>query len=205
MAFVSFSSVNPMVQVNVPECPAIIINDTVVRAAIEFCEKSTFWRYSLDNIPTVDGVDTYTLEPPLTTVVSDIIWATYNDTPLTEKTESGIQPYVGPGIPTYFTLSNPRELQVAPEPGTGGVVKLRVALKPAPNATTIEEYVLDEWSEAFQHGALQRLYAMPKKPWSDPQLSIYHAGQFQQMVDTALNHANNSGLDVSYTVQYGGI
>jgi hypothetical protein len=201
---VKFSELIPLVRVETPECPNVLIQNAITRAAIEFCEKSTFWRETIDTLYTTDNVEEYDLDTPYGAVLSDIIWVQYDGTPLSSKTESQLLAYTS-GTTAYYSLLNPRVLKLAPTPSTGKKAKIRAALKPKPSATAIRDYVYDEWSEAFYHGALQRLFVMPNKPWSSPELSLHHGAEFNEAVSTALNLATNNSSNVSYVVQYGGI
>lgn len=194
----------PLVRVEVPECPDILVQNAILRAAIEFCEKSTFWRETIDELHVSANVAEYDIETPSGATMSEIIWATYDDNPLTAKTESQILAYTS-GAPSYYALLNPRVIKIAPTPTGAGIVRLRAALKPKPTATSIRDYVYDEWSEAFYHGALERLFMMPGKPWSNPELALFHQQQFTNAVEDALNIANSSNSNVAYVVQYGGI
>ena len=145
---IQFSTLVPLVRVEVDECPDVLIQNAITRAAIEFCEKSTFWRETIDEIYTTPNVDEYEIDTPYGAVLADIIWAQYNGVGLTAKTESGLLAYTS-GTTGYYSLLNPRVLKVAPMPDSGNIVKIRAALKPKPTAVNIRDYVYEEWSEAF--------------------------------------------------------
>lgn len=204
MSLIKFNNLTPLVRAETPSCPDISIENAVVRAAIEFCERSTFWRETIDEIYTSTNVDEYDIDTPYGAVLAEIIWAQYDGVALSPKTESQILAYTS-GTTAYYSLLNPRVLKLAPMPDSGKVVKIRAALKPKPNATSIRDYVYDEWSEAFYHGALQRLFVMPGKPWTNPDLSLHHGQRFEDAVNTALSLAQSNSSNVAYVVQYGGL
>lgn len=200
---IKFSTLFPLIRIEVPECPDILIEDAVRRAAIEFCERTTFWRETIDDIYTTGTLSEYDIDTPYDTSLVEIIWATYDGKSLASKTESQILEYTS-GQTAYYSLLNPRVLKLAPQP-QGGVVRIRAALKPKTTANKIRDYVYEEWSEAFYHGALERLLMMSGKPWGNPQDALYHSGQFQEAVADATSTAQSNTANVTYTVQYGGI
>jgi len=196
----------PSVRAEVPGAMDITIIDNIRRAAIDFCERTKFYREEHDPLITSGTIQEYDLDPPSGTVVSDIIWVTYDGDALIAKTDAGIRPHMSAaGTTQYYSLLNPKLLVVAPQPAASKQLKLRVALKPKPTATSIEDYVYDEWSEAFYHGALYRMLNQPGKDWSNPEAALYHQQAFFDAVNTATDAADNSGVSVAYTVKYGGI
>ena len=60
----SIETLHPLVAPEVLGCPSITIDSAILRAAIEFCEKSTAWRELLDPITVVDGTAEYALTIP---------------------------------------------------------------------------------------------------------------------------------------------
>ena len=82
------------------------------------------------------------------------------------------------GTPEYI-LGGTTSLQLVPAPDAGGTLTLKVALKPSPSATGIDDDIFNEYREAIVHGALARMMLSPKKPYSSPQLAPYHAQQFE--------------------------
>ncbi len=58
------------------------------------------------------------------------------------------------------------------------------------------------WFETILDGTLFRLYGMPAKPWSSPQLSQYHGTRFRQGLNRARDIANRLHTDQQYYWRY---
>ena len=55
-------------------------------------------------------------------------------------------------------------------------------LKPARNATGVEDWIYETWADVIISGAIYMLAMMPNKEWSDTALAALHKGLFEQAI-----------------------
>lgn len=82
--------------------------------------------------------------------------------------------------PRAITQLTPDKYIILPLPGADRPYRMRmfVALKPKPSATSMAKVIFDELEELITHGALQHLLVLPNQAWSDRELAAYHAKQY---------------------------
>lgn len=66
-----------------------------------------------------------------------------------------------------------------------GLLTVEASLKPSKTATTIPTEVYTDFEEALHSGARARLYAMPNKPWSNPNQVKFERTMFEDAVRDA--------------------
>jgi hypothetical protein len=166
---------------DLPGCPFAAVDVALRQAAIDFCSQSLAWKYSHPDIAVTSGTASYNSVPPAQAVVHAVTYAEFEGSEIDCHTgESGIQIYNWrnqAGTPEYV-LGGVTALTLVPTPDVVGTLKLEVALKPSPAAIGIDDDVFDEYRDAIVHGALARLMASPKKPYTQLQLATYHHQQF---------------------------
>jgi hypothetical protein len=88
--------------------------------------------------------------------------------------------------------ADPASLQVVPAPTAPTLVDLLIAVAPGPASEEVPDVLWLHHHEALEHGALARLLALPKKPWTDPATATWHGVQFQEAMTkaAALNGRN---------------
>lgn len=197
MATVNFSQWYDDVLPHAPGCASAMALDAIRKAAIEFCKETRVWRYEHPAVTVSANVAEYPFTPPTDTVVSEILDAWYDGVwlePLGPDELADINgnwlTWTGPR-PIYVTQSDERTVRLVPEPTVtlaDGLTML-VALKPAHDATTIEERLYEEYREEIACGALARLLMSPKKPYSDPALGPQKAAEFRSHCNIVYNRA----------------
>jgi len=191
--------VNGVMQ-HVSGCPKNLVIEEVRNAAIRLCEDSTIWR---DDIPAGDitaDVDDYTITPPAGTRVMTLISLLYDDLTMYPKTEEELDHLDDgwrtgrPGDPNYFVLLAPDRVKFnrIPEKTISNGLVAKVVLKPTNTATTVADILFYDWFEAIKHGALERLLRIPKKPWSDIKLSMFHGKHFNFQIQRATARATSN-------------
>jgi hypothetical protein len=173
---------------DVPGCPFAAVEVALRQSAIDFCSQSLAWKYQHPDIAVTPPTASYNFVPPDQAVVHAVTYAAFNDNEIDCHTgETGIQIYDWrnqTGTPEYV-LGGATALQLVPTPDVAGTLNLEVALKPSPTATGIDDSMFNEYREAIVHGALGRLMASPKKPYTALQLATYHQSLFTQMAGQA--------------------
>lgn len=193
-----------------PDMPGVgqaMASRTLCDAAIEFCEKTSLWIYDHPPFSANANVNTYPWAPPTNTLVVKPlnIWYQVNypvqpgSTPgwqLTPKSPDELSELYGDwqrqyGEPLFYTSNTPRKVIIVPGPLTTYVNAFRaeVALKPTRAATGIDSLFFEEYAEAIADGAKAKLFAMKKKPWTDPQLAAYHLGRFTESIGVGIARA----------------
>lgn len=173
---------------DLPGCPFAALDSALRQAAIAFCEQSLAWKYTHPDIAVISGTDIYPFVPPAEAVVHAITYASFDDKEIhAHTTESDMRIWNWrnqTGVPQYV-LGGPTTLMLVPKPDANGTLKLIVALKPANDATGIDDDIFNEFREAIVHGAKSSLMLSPKKPYTDSQLGTYHSQQFTSKTGAA--------------------
>lgn len=192
-------------------CPIFVAVESVRDAAIEFCNRSRYWRVTLASINIVAGQATYTLIPPTDSSISEILSVRHNTfvvNPTSEFSLDGQYPswrlLTSSQAEEYF--SNERNIiRLTPIPSVSGTANLdvRVVLKPSRTSTTIPDQLYDHYLEEVAAGAKARLMVMPGVDWSNPDLALYYRTVFESGIKNARGVAvtgYNATPVASYTI-----
>jgi len=207
----------PDVQAEIPELPSFVAERQVLRAARIFCEETRSWRVNiqLSVIATISTINITSLLPTGTELV-DVVsmkntgggepipartyaWLDKNATDWRSETDLSAK---------WYVLEDNNEIRLAPTPSEtiAALYDVRVAVKPTLSATAIGDVVLNKHDETLVHGALGRLYAIPRKPWTDLNLATYHEGLFRAAIPAARSEAADEfQTGVARRVKYGGL
>lgn len=206
----------PDVLAEVPNIPSFVAERQLLRATRQFAEHTRAWRANI-TITTTANADTVNLTSllPTSTELVDIIsmknasgaapveprtfsWLDTNRADW--RTETDI-------AATSFVLSSNNVLRLVPTPSaTGTRYNTRVAVKPLLTATTIDDMLVNKYSEELIHGALAYLFLIPQKPWTDGAMAQYHQAMFMNSFAGArAEAADEFQTGVPRTVKYGGL
>ncbi len=208
----------PDVLAAVPEVPIFVARRQFIRATREFSEETRAWRVAFQ-LSTVSGTATYNLSTALgsTNELVDIISVKplLGGEPVRPRTfawlddnHSDWRGATG-AIAQWFVLeaNNTIRLVFTPSSTTADAYYIRASVKPlVATATTIQDIIANKYDEVLVHGTLSRLYFLPRKVWSNPELGAYHRTLF----DIGINAAKGKATDehqrgVRRTVKYGGL
>ena len=89
------------------------------------------------------------------------------------------------GSTEYFVEYPKGVITPVPLPSALASFVFTVAYEPSSAATTFPDILADDWLDEITSGALAKLCALPKKPWTDYDQSKLHAGLFNDGVDAA--------------------
>lgn len=169
----------------------------IKRAAIEFCDRSLKWQVEIPAFATVADTGTYSLAAPVAgAMVAKIMEIRYLDKELDPATPAQLRARYGSGrdwrgvtgeTPTYWTSERPNQVTIVPAPDAvvADAISGWAAIKPADDATGLDEVI---WREHFQTICnLAKAMAMevPKKPYSNPQRAM----QLRNSVDSDIGWA----------------
>jgi hypothetical protein len=215
----AFSVLTPDIRVEIPEIPAFVAERQLLRALREFAEETRAWRVNIQVgvIASTATVDITSLLPTGSEVV-DIISMKDSVTggrpvspttfvrldkehPLWRDEEAlNAQGYVLDG-------NNTLRFVFTPSTTVANKYNVRVALKPIlATALTIDDVIANKYDELLVHGALARLYIIPRKPWTDANLALFHKNIFDAGKQSARTQAAEEfQTGIARKVSYGGL
>jgi len=207
----------PDVRVEIPDIPSFVAERQLLRAMREFCEESRSWRVNI-SISVAAATPTVLLTSllPTSTELVDIIsiknvdgggpvvprtyiWLDQNTTDWRSETDDTAK---------WYLLDGNNTVRFVPTPSATAANQYyaRVAVKPLLTATTVNDVVVNKYDELIVHGALSRLYSIPRKPWTDDGRAAYHMSLFREGIPRARQEASDEfQTGVPRKVKYGGI
>lgn len=84
--------------------------------------------------------------------------------------------------PEAVTMVSPQRYVVLPLPDAQETytVRMWLALKPLRTADEMDEQVFNELEDLFVWGALETLFSMPNKPWTNPDYAVHYGNKFRE-------------------------
>ena len=157
------------IQMTLPAVTMPVVERALWNTIQEFCIRSLYFRSKV-YWAMAPGVSTVDFNPFEVNVL--VVWVLH----VHGLTRWGITP---PAVLTdYMTPTSPREgwaiVALAPDPSS--FAQFRSSTWPE---------LLTTWFETMLDGSLFRLYGMPAKPWSSPDLAKYHGTRFRQGLNRA--------------------
>lgn len=158
------------------------------QAAIEFCERTRFWRY--DDEFTVSADDCEGLLAPQDAVVHEIDQVWFDGQKLRKVTPDKLDDLLPgwrsggealTGQPGYVTQTLPNTVSLVPH--GSGRVKLSLILKPAQDCEQVPDFLVDQQRETIAWGALARILLIPNQSFTNPDMGAAFGQSFQQRID----------------------
>jgi hypothetical protein len=144
-------------------CPLPLIHQIEREIFGLFCRESECWRQTLTMLTVADQAQYTLVVPDRTTLWRLDLPVLLNGCPVTvnvlEQNDRGITLYTTPTR-------------------AGDTIQVKVALSPTENRDEAPGWLLTRHGAGLVHGVLAELYAMPRKPWSSPELVGYHHEKF---------------------------
>lgn len=172
-------------------CPEFLAITHIRHAAIEFCEKSRYWRENLTPINAVANTSSYTLTPPTDALIWDVISVRHNGKELSSVIEDDItgndwRSQTATDARSWFAGERDN-IRLAPTPSASGTANIdaRVVVKPSRTANNLPKQLYDNYLNAIASKAKSTLMAMPGETWSNPALVSYHENIFMDGVTKA--------------------
>jgi len=207
----------PDVRVEIPDIPTFVAERQLLRAAREFCEETRTWRVNVEIsvIATIPASNIASLLPSDTELV-DVVsiknigggapviprtyaWLDKNTSDWRSETDLNAN---------YYVLDGNNAIRFIPIPSvtTASLYYARVAVKPTLDASAINDIVANKYDEVLVHGALAKLFLMPRKPWTDANLAQYHLALFRASFAPARTEAAEEfQTGIPRKVKYGGL
>jgi hypothetical protein len=207
------ATMRQLVITQIPEANDMLIDRVLIEVAREFCTKTRVLRRNVTETVTASTLNV-TLTPPTDTELVDIVSATLDDNRLERKTTAQLDA-INPkwrteaGNSDYITLSDDlNDVLVAPLSQTtyaSGLV-VRGSWRPVLGATTFDDRLVSDYSDALLAGAYGRLYSVPNQPWADGNLAgFYMRSYLGQMAEAKQSATDSNMAGVVRKVRYGGL
>ena len=207
----------PDIRSDIPEIPSFVASRQILRSVRELAERARVWRVdvSLSTIADTPTIALLALLPANTQLVDVIsIKNTGGGAPLVPSTQAWLDTNISDwrnesnDDSKYYMLESDNTIRLAPTPAstTADLYFARLAVKPLLTATVVDDVVFNKYDELIIHGALGRLYALPRKPWTDFNLAQYHQAQFMTGIPSARTEAADEfQTGIPRKVKYGGL
>lgn len=84
--------------------------------------------------------------------------------------------------PKLVTMVSPQRYIILPLPDGEEtyLARMWLALKPTRSATGMDEQAFNELEDLFVWGALESIFSMPNKPWTNPEYAVHYGGKFKE-------------------------
>lgn len=186
-----FEDLVPGISVHAVECPEPTIISCIRTAVSQMCEDCRLWR-AVDTFGVAGG----TPGPELIVntgagFIFEIESVCLDGRPLTALPLDEVIRQRGnalsdDGYPRSYTQASPNTLLLYPKGDADFRGNLTVSCfkKPKPTDDEAPAYILNQYRTAINHGALSAIFAIPRQPWSDPQLAAYYANSFQASINS---------------------
>jgi hypothetical protein len=168
------STLNPEVFINAPADPPLL-SFFVQRGAIDFFTSSEAWQET--NEVEVDAGEREFVVPAV--AGADFLKLVAVEIAGTELRSASLGAFCSADESGKVTLASPAE----------GLVTLKVTCAYVPSGNTVNDAIGRQYRDGIVSAALSKLFILPKKPWTDPNLSEYHRNKWQSLAATAKRHA----------------
>ena len=182
----------PYITTDVLGCPFPTVDQHMILAAREFCQRASIWMEWLGAFTASGTTNTYdfdlTNQQELVKVTrvlvnddDDYEIKTRRDLPADWDTGDSDQ------LDKALVHIDNTQYALFPLPVSGDTVMIQAVFRPTITASSLPDVLFDRWLETLASGTKARLMAIPKMPWSDASLARYHINQFNASVNRAAN------------------
>lgn len=186
----ALTALRPEVLTYLPGVPVALADDAILKAVIEFCNRSRAYRFTPAQIAVVASTANYTISDlPTGTAIAWLLKAEMDgieeslslsdgaSLPLSYATETG--------TPDFAIVYSSTQIGLRKVPDASGTLDVSLALRPSLTATIYPDDLHNLYQDRIAAGALAKLYATPKKPWSEPNLVLDCRNRFEEGIRMA--------------------
>ena len=200
---------HPYILTEVLGCPEPTMNMHLVSAAAEFCRETLAWTEVQDPVALQADVSDYEMDMPAQAYALTMRDVWLGSRRLRPMTLHGLQDAMPDwqtqrsNEPVYYNMARDRNsVSVFPIPNaSAGALVMRMAFCPTASATTLPDFLGQEYMEVIASGAKARLMLMPGQSWANPQLGAYHRQQFDNGILNARIEEAHDRVPGTITVQ----
>lgn len=167
--------------------PEPLIDSCILKAAIEFCERTRMWRVIetvtiTGNDPIVAPADAAILK------LEDVRFEGRQLEPISVSDLNNLYPdqdwaTITQEQPRYITQLTPNTMMLVPSPPVAGEVKLTMQLKPSQTTEQLPDFIFDLYQQVIADGALAEILATPGQSYTNPDMAGVYSARFQQKLD----------------------
>lgn len=181
----------PSIMPFAPGCAEPVAVHNIRLAAQEFCERTRLWRESdqfavsaatCEFVCVPDGAELYEIES-----------AMFGTQQLDAKSIKDLDRDVpgwrteGDSQPRWITQLSMDTVRLVPA-GTG-TVTLHTTLRPADDAEQLPDFLAKHHRQVIAEGALARILLLPGQSFTDAQMAVFYAGEFERKVSALFNRS----------------
>lgn len=191
------SAFYPRILPYLPGCPEPLVDQVLVNSAIEFAEASLTIRQNLDSFNTVVGKVDYDLDPPTRYHdINRVMGVTLDG----KELQPGLFEAIRNDLPTavakprgFYTdrTDNAFTLRLSPPPDKVYSVIVSVTLRPARDATSLDDDMYNIWIDPIVSGAIARAMQIPDQPFTD-------LARAQDLLASAARQTVSSRIESNY-------
>lgn len=187
----------PRILPYLPGCSEPLVDQVLVNSAIEFAEMSMTLRQNLDPFKTVVGITQYDLDPPTANHEINRVMSVAVDG---QELTAGLFEAIRNDLPTanakprgFYTdrTDNTFTLKISPPPDGRYTVVVGVNLRPARNATQLDDDLYNIWIDPIVSGAIARAMQIPDQPFTN-------FAQAKYLLDSAARQINSSRIEGNF-------
>lgn len=201
----------PLITPEVIGCPDPLIRQTLIRSAVEFCQRTFAWTEFQDPYHLVSGQRDYELDYPSASQVYALRDVFINGRRIEAQPLQRIAELLpqwelrGSNEPIFYNaVVGKKEISLYPTPvftGTAPAMTIRASYEPTPTANSLPDFLGGQYLTAVTAGAKARLMTIPGQAWSNPALAQYYSGVFEEGVLNAKSDILRDGVHSSIRVQ----
>lgn len=199
-----------IVLMQIPGAPDQLVRTHLAQVLREFYTKSTAWRdnvgpYTIKKLQDVVQLNPIDQNTRLQFVLNAWLFPFQGSNtpyPLTVLTR---RPFGGtPQPPSRYYMDRMDYLRLWPVPDQsyGKILYVYASLVPLSTAVTLPDISYTHHLDALQWGTLARLYAMPKKPWTDKAMAAEMSRKYRQEILIWRDVANRGNGPADTQVQF---
>lgn len=194
----TIKSLKSLVAPDVLPCPDPIVNREVVSILLEFCDKTNILTRELSlpidqteidsdrqNSISFDVAEYVEKLRPIKVLELMIDTNSYVPKKRYIKYTLSNWIYVKEDGVKYYHILDDHLIQVYDLLPTDGEIYMRIACKPTRDADEIDDFILEDWSDAIVAGAKWKLLSMPGKDWSDPGAGEFYRREWRRYMSQA--------------------
>ena len=188
--------------------PEPLIDSCLLKAAIEFCERTRMWR----EVQTVQSTGNDPILAPADATIIKLEEARVDGRrlePIAVADLSDMYPSqdwmtLDPSDPCYITQLTPNAIMLVPPPADTVDVKLVMQLKPSQSTEQLPDFLYDLHQQVIADGALAEILATPGQSYTNPDMAGIYSARFQQKLDalSVLSIKGQHGAPVRTTPSY---
>jgi hypothetical protein len=182
--------VQQMVQQQVAGAPGSLVGAHLTRVLLDFYTRSTAWREYVGSYSVSKGVNLISLNPVdqnsmVQFVLSAYLFPLYGSNEPTWLSPCTRQ-FVGgePALPCRYYMQKPDQMMLYPVPDQdyGSILYCYASLVPTQLSALLPDMSFTQHADALIWGVLSRMYAIPKRPWTDKEAAMMYQKDYRREI-----------------------